>query len=232
MKKLLLFLLLATASTPAAFAQARAGGELSSKDYTGGGSTESRNTGFGIKGGYNLNRLRGDELKDATSKTIDREARNDFHAGFYGQFGFNEFASVQLEALYSRQGFTTAASAGSQHYRMDYLSVPIMFVGNVTETLSFHVGPQISLLTKVRNEDTKQDLDIDTYNFNSLDYGGVAGVEARVGPARVGARYNLGLGKLFGDGTPIDKNSPGAYGKNKDIYNNTFQVYVGFGFTQ
>ena len=24
---------------------------------------------------------------------------------------------------------------------MDYLSLPIMFVGNITETISFHVGP-------------------------------------------------------------------------------------------
>ena len=232
MKKILLLALLAVASAPAAFAQARAGCELSSKDYTGGGSTDSRNTGFGIKAGYNLNSLRGDDLKDAANATLNYSARNDFHAGLYGQFGFNNFASVQVEALYSRQGFTTEPTAGSQHYRMDYLSVPIMFVGNVTETISFHVGPQISLLTKVRNDDTDKDLDIDAYNFNSLDYGGVAGVEARLGPARVGARYNLGLGKIFGDGTAIDVTSPGFANKDKAVYNNMFQVYVGIGITQ
>jgi hypothetical protein len=232
MKKILLLALLALTSGPAAFAQARAGGELSSKDYTGGGSTDSRNTGFGIKGGYNLNSLRGDAIEDAVGNTVERKARNDFHAGFYGQFGFNNFASVQAELLYSRQGFTTDAAAGSQHYRMDYLSVPIMFVGNLTETISFHVGPQVSLLTKVRNEDTEKDLALAPNNFNSFDYGAVGGLEARVGPARVGARYNLGLGKIFGDGGSISATSPGAYSKDQAIYNNMFQLYVGIGFTQ
>ena len=47
MKKILLLLALAaTAST--AHAQARAGGNLTSKDYTGGKVTDSRNTGFGV----------------------------------------------------------------------------------------------------------------------------------------------------------------------------------------
>ena len=49
MKKTLLFLLLGLASSTAAFAQARPGGSLSSKDYTGGKTTESGNTGFGVK---------------------------------------------------------------------------------------------------------------------------------------------------------------------------------------
>ena len=151
MKKILLLALLAIASAPAAFAQARAGGELSSKDYTGGGSTDSRNTGFGVKGGYNLNTLRGDDIKTAIGNTsIDRKSRSDFHAGVYGQFGFNNFASVQVEALYSRLGFAanTGTSGARQDYRMDYVSVPVMFVGNITETISFHVGPQVSLLVK------------------------------------------------------------------------------------
>ena len=69
MKKTLLFLLLAVASAPAAFSQARPGGELSSKDYTGGGTTSSRNTGFGFKAGYNLNSLRGDDIIQAPSAT-------------------------------------------------------------------------------------------------------------------------------------------------------------------
>lgn len=77
MKKILLLAVLALASAPAAFSQARAGGDLSSKDYTGGSVTDSRNTGFGIKGGYNLNGLRGDDIKSAINNTsIDRNAQD------------------------------------------------------------------------------------------------------------------------------------------------------------
>jgi hypothetical protein len=229
MKKILLLLLLAVGASPAAFAQARAGGELSSKDYTGGGTTDSRNTGFGFKGGYNLNGLRGDDVKG-----INRESRSDFHAGVYGQLGFGEFSSIQTEVLYSRQGFQantggTATAPTSQKYRMDYLQVPIMYVGNFTETLSFHVGPQVSLLTQVMREN--ESLDMDTNGFNTLDFGGVGGLEARVGPARVGARYNLSLGKVFGDSGDRTGNINANLADSK-LYNNLFQLYVGIGFTQ
>jgi hypothetical protein len=226
MKKLFLLALLAVASTTGAFAQARAGGELSSKDYTGGGVTGSRNTGFGIKGGYNLNGLRGDDIKG-----IERNSRQGFHAGAYGQLGFNEFASLQVELLYSRQGFTanTGTNNGSQTYGTDYLLLPVMFVGNLTETLSFHVGPQVGVMTNLQR--AGENLAIADAGFNSFDYGGVAGVEARVGPARVGARYNLFLSKVFEDGQPATPVINPALA-NSDLYNNLFQLYVGIGFTQ
>lgn len=222
MKKTLLFLLLAMASAPAVFAQNRPGGEMSSKDFTGGGVTSSRNTGFGIKGGYNLNGLRGDDISG-----INRNSRSDFHTGVYGQLGFNEFSSIQAELLYSRQGFeaNTGANGARQRFRMDYVMLPIMYVGNVTETISFHVGPQVSLLTNIRKDE--QTLDIAANGFNSFDFGGVGGLEARVGPARVGARYNLSLGKIFEDGNT----TAGAFANSK-LYNNLLQVYVGIGFTQ
>jgi hypothetical protein len=228
MKKFLLFLLLAVASTPAAFAQARAGGELSSKDYTGGGTTDSRNTGFGVKGGYNLSNAYGDG-----TKSHDFSTANTFHAGVYGQFGFNEFSSVQVELLYSRKGFTgttgsstTPTSTSSMDTRLDYLELPILYVGNITETISFHLGPQISLLTKVKEGD--KDIALADNGYNSVDYGAVGGLEARLGPARIGARYDLAFGKIY------DESDAKIIARNiKDrVSNGTFQVYVGIGITQ
>ena len=214
MKKLFLLALLAIASLTEAFAQARAGGELSSKDYTGGGVTSSRNTGFGIKGGYNYANLYGDGADG-----LNLQASKTFHAGAYGQFGFNNFASVQVEILYSRKG-AKSDGAGAEDLRLDYLQVPVLFVGNITETLSFHVGPQVSLLTKVKQG--SEDVAIDAAGFNSLDYGAVGGVEARLGPARLGARYDLGLANIIEDKSiSSDK-----------VRTGTFQVYLGIGFTQ
>ncbi|MBD2767511.1 PorT family protein [Hymenobacter sp. BT664] len=226
MKKTLLFSVLALVYSTAAFAQARPGGSLSSVDYTGGAVTESRNTGFGIKGGYNLNGLRGNDIKG-----IARNSRDDFHAGLYGQFGFNNFSSIQAEILYSRQGFeaNSGPNNGRQAFRMDYLTLPVMYVGNITETISFHVGPQVSLLTNIRREN--EALDISKNGFNSLDYGGVGGLEARLGPARLGARYNLSLGKVFKDG-PSETGLVAAQFGNSKVYNNLVQVYLGIGFTQ
>lgn len=226
MKKTLLLLVLAVASTSVAHAQAAPGGSQSSKDYTGGATTESRNTGFGIKGGYNLSGVRGDDVKG-----IDRNSRNDFHAGAYGQLGINDFSSIQTEVLYSRQGFVanTGTNNEKQAYHMDYISVPIMYVGNFTENLSFHVGPQASLLINARKDG--QTLALAENGFNTFDFGGVAGLEARFGPARIGARYNASLGKVFGDGPTATNLVAGRFANSK-IYNNLLQVYVGIGFTQ
>ncbi len=231
MKKTLLLLLLTVASAPVALAQTRAGGALSSKDYSAGGS-DSRNTGFGVKGGYNYNQLRGDDISG-----INRDGMSSFHAGFYGQFGLNNFSSVQVELLYSRQGFganlfTPPTNARKDYsYKMDYISLPIMYVGNFTDNLSFHVGPQVSLLVNANNG---APLALAENGFHSLDYGGVGGLEARIGPARLGARYNLSLGKIFQKPTtPLSENNAVAYGyADKNLYNNLFQVYLGIGITQ
>jgi len=225
MKKTLLFLLLAVASGPAVFAQARAGGALTSKDYTGGGTTESRNTGFGVKGGYSLSNFYG------SGKDIfpgGRENLNAFNAGVYGQFGFNTFSSVQVELLYSRKGIRT--DNGNNDLRLDYLSLPILYVGNVTSNVSFHIGPQVSLLTKVKY--LGQDRDLNASGFNSIDFGGVAGLEARIGPARLGARYDLGLSRVIKSGAAFPNTINLGNNADNSIHNQTFQVYLGLGFTQ
>ncbi|MFD1468473.1 outer membrane beta-barrel protein [Hymenobacter caeli] len=227
MKNLLLTLLLTSATAPAAMAQARAGGNLSSKDYTGGAVTDSRNTGFGVKGGYNLSSIYG-----SGKDLFKPDALSAFHGGVYGQFGFNQFSSVQIELLYSRKGYLTHYPAfGQQTTHLDYLQLPVLYVGNFTKNLSFHVGPQVALLTQTKV--AGQDYAIAAGGFNSLDYGAVAGLEARIGPARLGVRYDLGLGNVYKDGVSVKYNGTTVADlASSNIHNQTFQVYLGLGFTQ
>ena len=235
MKKALLLLLLAAGVAPAAHAQ---GGGLSSKEYGNGESgNESRNTGFGIKGGYNVSNLSG----SGSGIFPNSNSLSAFNAGVYGQTGFSNFASLQVELLYIRKGFhtdaTTVTTGGTtttyaaRDNRLDYLELPILFVGNVTETLSFHLGPQVSLLTKVKSG--SEDLDLKANGYNSLDYGAIGGVEARLGPARLGARYDLGLGKIYKDGAVVKYHNNALFANgisDSNIHNQTFQVYLGIGF--
>ncbi|HEX8507148.1 MAG TPA: porin family protein [Hymenobacter sp.] len=235
MKKAFLLLLLAVAAAPAARAQ---GGGLSSRDYGDGtGGTGSRNSGFGIKGGYNVSELRG----SGSNIFPNRNSLGAFNAGVYGQVGFNNFASVQVELLYIRKGFRTdettvttggvATTYAARDNRLDYIELPVLFVGNITETLSFHIGPQVSLLTKVKSG--SEDLDLNDNGYQSLDYGAIGGVEARLGPARLGVRYDLGLGKIYKDGTVVKYNNAALFANgitDSDIRNQSFQVYLGLGF--
>ena len=215
------FLLLAAlAATGAAHAQAPL------HDYSDGESTTSRNTGFGIKGGLSYGDLQG----SGTSVFTSRDKLKTFHAGVYGQHGFTHFASVQVEALYSRKGFESTNAAGnSQDNRLDYIAVPVLFVGNITETLSFHLGPQVAVLTGARSGG--QELEVSQSGYHRFDFGGVLGAEARLGPARLGVRYDLSFANLYKDGAALTYNGQplSTLVTDPSIRNAVLQVYLGIG---
>lgn len=213
MKKIFLSLCLCAAALTG-FAQ-EGPGLRSSTDYAP-GSSNSRNNGFGIKGGYNLTNVRGDNRGSVGG----RENLNTFHAGVYAQLGFNDKWSLQPELLYSRKGFRYDAAGTQRVNRLDYLQLPILAVYNITDNFSLHLGPQVALLTKIKRAGA--DLDISSSGFRSLDYGAVGGAEFRAGPARLGARYDLSLAKLV-------KNSNSIASTDNKIYNQAFQVYLGLG---
>ena len=224
MKKL--FLLFSTCGLSlAASAQQGTDGVRSSTDYSP-GTSDSRNNGFGIKAGFNLADIRGDDK--AAYKSFSN--LKTYHAGFYAQFGFNDKFSIQPEFLFTRKGFdaqqfdatTGIASGSARETRLDYIQVPVLLVFNFVDNVSVHVGPQASLL--VRAKIAGADRSISGEGLNSLDYGVVGGAEARVGPARVGARYDLSLADIYND----PKNA-GANAYN-NVKTGVFQVYVGVGF--
>ncbi|MBC6991119.1 porin family protein [Hymenobacter sp. BT491] len=228
MKKIILLLTFCAASFTAVQAQDGHIGERKSTDYPSGGS-DSRNSGFGIKGGFNAADFRGDDKKNFG----DNSNYKSFHAGVYAQIGLNDKFSIQPEFLYSRQGFkasnpgnTTMTSPYTT--RLDYLQVPVLLVYNFLDNVSVHVGPQVSLLTKVKEGSVERKINDSQYNYNysSLDYGLAAGLEARVGPGRVGARYTAGFADILKDPKSTVNQSI------TNIKNGVFQVYVGIGFAQ
>ena len=231
MKKTLLFLLLAVATSSTAFAQARPGGSLSSKDYTGGKSTDSGNTGFGVKGGYNFSRPYGDDIPNGS-------AYHDFHAGVYGQFGFNNFSSVMVELLYNRKGYNSDVTSynGTQQVKtnqatkMAYFELPILYVANLTDHFAVHIGPQVSLLTNAKSGD--KILGLAENGFNTVDFGGIVGGAYQVGPARIGARYDLSFGKIFDTSTKFNFAGSTTPAYNPSIHNQVIQLYVSVGFRQ
>ncbi|OON67800.1 porin family protein [Hymenobacter sp. CRA2] len=227
MKKIALILSLCALCGGSALAQRGVEGIRKSSDYQ--TTPDSRNNGFGIKGGWNSSDFRGDDKKNYT----DDANRQAFHAGAYAQFGFSPQTSIQVEALYSRQGFKAASAyrpnTGSYTTHLDYIQVPVMFVYNFVDNVSVHVGPQVSLL--VNAKENGQQVNVSDRNYNSLDYGAVGGIEARVGPARVGGRYVLSLANIYND-PKMENGMATPDGHLNNIKNSLIQVYVGFGFSQ
>lgn len=222
----------ATALAQAPTETPRVSGLRSSNDYAPATGSDSRNNGFGIKGGFTASNFRGDDKKNFGNEGI----YNTFHAGVYAQFGFNDKFSIQPEVLYSRQGFkgdnpSTTSQAGTYTTRLDYVQVPVLLVYNFLDNVSVHVGPQVSLLTKVKEGDVERKISDENnsfgYSYNSLDYGVAAGVEARVGPARVGGRYTAGLADIIQDQNLAKTGNTTI----TNIKNGMFQVYVGIGIS-
>ncbi len=180
----------------------------------------SRNSGFGIKGGVNFNQVRGGDK----SKLANFSNTTDFHAGFYAQFPIaaSNFISVQPEVLYNRQGF----KSDSLDVKMDFIQIPFLFVFNVLDNVSVHVGPYGSVLLTLK-ENGKEVGESEKKLMNSFAYGISGGVEARLSIARFGARYNLGLNDVYKDPKIIDHLHNTAV---SDLKSGNFQVYVGVGF--
>ena len=217
MKKLLLPALLGLAAT-AAQAQDY------ERDQAG---TGSRNSGFGIKGGLTLSDLVG----SGTTLLGNPSQLRTFHAGIYGQHGYSKFASLQFEVLYSRKGYQ-ADSLGQRATlatRLDYVEIPVLFVGNVTETISFHLGPQVSFLTGAYNG--SQSLDVDKAGYRRFDFGGIVGAEARLGFARLGARYDLSFTSLYKSGSSVFYNGHPltTLVTDENSRNQVVQVYLAIG---
>lgn len=227
MKKIALLFSLLAFGAGSALAQNGVEGIRKSSDYQVG--ADSRNTGFGIKGGWNSADFRG---PDKSNYTNDAN-RQSFHAGVYAQFGMSPRTSIQAEALYSRQGFKAASqyrtATNTYTTRLDYVQVPILFVYNFVDNVSIHVGPQVSLL--VNAQEDGQQVNLSSRNYNTFDYGGVAGLEARVGPARVGGRYVLSLANIYND-PKMESGVMTPDSHLNNIKNGVIQVYVGLGFAQ
>ncbi len=98
---------------------------------------------MGLKASYSLSSITG----DGASALPAADRLPTFHLGAYGQLGLNKFASVQVELLYARRGYrTTLGSTAAYNTRLNYLDLPVLFVGNLTPNLRFHAGPQASVL--------------------------------------------------------------------------------------
>ncbi|WP_162550087.1 porin family protein [Hymenobacter nivis] len=222
MKKFLLALLVGTAAAPAARAQADADAPAKPTPLAPAPRPANR-TSVGLKAGYSLSSITG----DGASALPNADRLPAFHLGAYGQLGLNKFASVQVELLYARRGYrTTLGSPDAYTTRLNYLDLPVLFVGNITPNLSFHVGPQASVLLDVARDGATVPLDS---RYQRFALGGVGGLEYRVGNARLGARYNLSFSRLYQQDANVQYNSGAVYLSNNNIYTRSLEVYLGFG---
>jgi len=164
--------------------------------------TSTRTSNTGIKGGYNLAAV----SFDGDGETGQRHA---FHIGFYGESFVADNIALQIELLYSQQGYELKDNGGTFTQKLDYINLPFSLKIYPTENFFLETGPQIGLAISHKEEfddnfglfDTTQEFDPNSFDWG-INFGGgfktVSGVS-------LGVRYHLGLGDIYDDGSPKNR---------------------------
>ena len=156
----------------------------------------------GLKAGYNLAAV----SFDGDSETGQRHA---FHIGFYGESFINESLSVQLELLYSQQGYEIKDNGGTFTQKLNYINLPLMFKAYPSSNFYLEVGPQIGLAISHKESydagfslfDTSQEFDPNNFDYG-VNFGGGFKIDPNIS---LGVRYHLGLGDVYDDGKPQNR---------------------------
>lgn len=179
---------------------------------------------FGIKGGLNFSQLYVDQ-----PNAEDENTKLGYHFGLFGTIPLTNIVNLQHEVLYTNVGskITYGGSdladllgieSGEVRFNLNYVKVPVAAVINIGP-LNVHAGPYLAYLLSAHVKDLKSTAgnsteikELDTEDFNRIDYGLVGGLAVNAGSVTIGARYNHGwreIGKsgLAGSLTNGSKNS-------------------------
>ncbi|WP_190277644.1 porin family protein [Adhaeribacter rhizoryzae] len=198
-------------------------------------NAQSDNPGpkIGVKAGLNFSQLYVEQ-----PNAEDEKIKMGFHFGLFGKIPVTDFLSVQPEVLYTNVGSKVTYGGsdledflgiepGEVRFNLNYVQVPVALAINIGP-LNVHAGPYLAYLVSANVKDLeKSELsgrdikDLETEDFNRVDYGLMGGVGFDVQNVTVGARYNYGLRKIG--------NSSLAGNLTENSKNSVVQIYLGFG---
>ena len=180
---------------------------------------------IGIKAGLNFANV-------TNASSINSGSRSGFMAGVYLAPPTQGIISSVTELIYSRQGYDFQSSTKTGNVNLDYLILPQLMGINITKFVQLQLGAQMAFLLNAKADTTTSSGANNPYAgimsyYNKFDYGFAAGAEVHpVLGLLVGARYNIGLGKLYKD---LQTGQSPSFSV-ADAKNNVVQVFVGWTF--
>ncbi len=151
---------------------------------------------LGAKGGANISKLNGISYSDSYELG--------YHLGGVIGYDFNKIVGIQSEVLFNQTNTKVEDGTGAifenalwGRKKLNYLTVPVLIKLLPNSIVSFHAGPQFSILTN-RN---KTVLENGQQLFRSSDFGIVAGAELNLGPIGIYGRYIWGFKDINDVGT-------------------------------
>ncbi len=144
---------------------------------------------LGVKAGANLGKIDGVSFKD--------QFNLGYQLGAFAEIGISKSFGIQPEILFSQTETTVtdeplSGLTSHEKIQLNYLSVPVLLRLNASKLLTFHVGPQFSVLTN--NHKTTGGNVVDA--FKGGDLAMVAGAQVNLGALKLYGRYNIGLNNI------------------------------------
>jgi len=163
---------------------------------------DSNTSNAGLKFGYNLAAV----SFDGDTETGQRHA---FHAGFYGESFVSEVVALQIELMYSQQGYELKDNGGTFTQKLDYINLPLLLKIYPNKNFFLEAGPQAGLAISHKEEfDSNFNLfntsnEFEPHNFDwGVNFGGGFKTDSGVS---LGVRYHLGLGDIYDEGSPQNR---------------------------
>lgn len=175
---------------------------------------------FGIKGGVNFSTF--------YAKDVDNtKMRTGFNAGLFAKLPLSNYIAVQPELYYITKGAEVTYNGtfvdGTAGFRLNYIELPIMFVGNITKNFNVQAGPYAAFLIngKVKNESNVNlfnfEDNLNTDDYNTFEAGAAIGAGIDINAVSFGVRYNLGLTTIGRERTYLGTNYTFPDAKNAVI---------------
>lgn len=152
---------------------------------------------FGLKGGLTFSNLNLEEADDSNIRT-------GYNLGGYVNLPLNEALAFQPELNLTSKGaageYDLLIFQGEYGFNMTYIDAPLAGVVRLGSAFELHGGPYLGYLTgsslSTDGDFGEGEEELDTDDFNSLDYGLFAGAAVNFGPLQFGARYHYGLNEI------------------------------------
>lgn len=155
-----------------------------------GASTLQAQVSVGAKGGLNVSNLSG--INDMQG--FKSSALLGVHLGGYATFNLGRNFAIQPEVLFSTQGATLDLMGEEENLKLNFINIPVMIKFLTNKGLYLEAGPQIGF----RAGDVKWGDENLSEEFKNTELSACLGLgfQPTKSAFGLGARYNLGLGKV------------------------------------
>ncbi len=145
----------------------------------------------GAKAGLNVSNLKGfDDIEG-----LKTNALVGFHLGGFATFNLGRNFAIQPELLFSTQGAKLEGAGNEENLKLNYFNIPVMIKFLTNSGFYVEAGPQLGFKVNTLDDKDWDDLDDEIKNSDAAACFGL-GFQPTKSPFGIGARYNVGLGKV------------------------------------